>query len=178
MKEVWLVRKNLRHCLNRSRVTSVVGGSFNALSLVKVEGAALHPCLSPGVTVGKETTDKTLEEFEQTEAVSSEQKEKTCTYRCPAVEKGQWCLCPLQSLPNFDCPTLRLSCSVSELLFFSPDPDLHPFSSQTRSGAAFIKRFPRWKPDSARMANSNPKPGSFSSLFYNSINKETCLKNF
>lgn len=78
----------------------------------------MHPCLRPGVTVGKETTDKTFEEFEQTEAVSSEQKEETCTYRCPAVEKGRWCLCPLQSLPNLDFPTLRLSCSVSELLFF------------------------------------------------------------
>lgn len=40
------------------------------------------------VTAGKEKNDKAFEEFEHIDEISSEQKEKTCTYACPAVNRG------------------------------------------------------------------------------------------
>lgn len=64
---------------------SVINGSFNALSMVKVERTALVSAL---VTAGKETNDKTCEEFQHIEEIASEQKEKTCTYACPSVNRG------------------------------------------------------------------------------------------
>ena len=56
--------------------------------MVRIEGAAPGARLSLGVIVGKETNHKTFEDLEQIEAISSEQKEKTCAYGRAAATNG------------------------------------------------------------------------------------------
>lgn len=89
--------------------------------MIKVEGAALYVCLSPELIGGVEggVEIKASEEFKQTELVSSEQKEKTWTYKCPfeklADDNSVFCHTGSSSLTNLESPTLSLDFSpISE----------------------------------------------------------------
>lgn len=74
------------------------------------------------MAAGKEKNDKTFEDFEHIEEIPGEQKEKTCTYTCPAVNRGWWWLSPsITSQPWFRHPKslLLYSSPISVPLCFS-----------------------------------------------------------
>lgn len=86
---------------------SVISGSFNTLFLVKVEVAALCSCLNPGVIARKETNDK-KDIWANRSNIQWAERENMHLH-VSSLKKGWWQLCPLQSLPNLDFPTLSLS---------------------------------------------------------------------